>query len=361
MAKKGQSKDEPLEDLNEDLENYFANTIIPQLFVDANFILRKFTPPAMKQFTLTKADINQSFYNVVDNIRYPTIIENIEEVMVTGEILEKEVQTTDKRWFQMNILPYLIRKENKTNGVIITFVDITKRLSVLKELEKLNSEYDILMYALAHDIRQPLSSIFLLSEELPNAFSTGNQELFNKLIGMLNRASESMRSLLNDFTEDIKTIPEEGQEAERINIEHICHDVILALRDDIYENGVKISVDFKTSEILFPRNNLRSIVYNLLSNAIKYRHPTRPLQIDIATKKMDGHVELSVSDNGIGIEEKYHKEILKKYMRIDQTLEGTGMGLYILNRMLEEKGGSLHIKSTLGEGSIFTVHFNSSY
>ena len=134
-----------LDVLNEDLENYFANTIIPQLFVDGNLILRKFTPPAMKQFTLTHADINKNIQDVTDNIRYPTLIENINEVIATGEILEKEVQTTDKRWFQMNILPYIIRKENRTNGVIITFVDITKRIAILNELEKLNAEHDTLL------------------------------------------------------------------------------------------------------------------------------------------------------------------------------------------------------------------------
>lgn len=191
--------------LNEDLENYFANTIIPQLFVDAKLILRKFTPPAMKQFTLTKADINKDIHDVVDNIRYPTLIENIKEVISTGEILEKEVQTTDKKWFQMNILPYVVRKENKTNGVIITFVDITKRLSILKELEKLNSEHDILMYTLSHDIKQPLSTIFLLADELVDAYKNGDSESFNKWIATLNRSSENMRSLLKDFTENIHT------------------------------------------------------------------------------------------------------------------------------------------------------------
>ncbi|MEO6845032.1 MAG: PAS domain-containing protein, partial [Ginsengibacter sp.] len=60
-----------LQELNDELENYFANTIIPQLFVDADLKLRKFTPPAMKQFTLTNADIDRDFHDVVDNIKYP--------------------------------------------------------------------------------------------------------------------------------------------------------------------------------------------------------------------------------------------------------------------------------------------------
>src|SRR4051794_4930079 len=97
------AKNTQVEMLNEDLENYFANTIIPQLFVDANLILRKFTPPAMKQFTLTPDDVGKSITEIIDNIRHPTLIQNIEEVIITGTALEKEVQTLDHRWFQMNI------------------------------------------------------------------------------------------------------------------------------------------------------------------------------------------------------------------------------------------------------------------
>src|SRR3954466_6847094 len=101
------NKSHQIEDLisrNEELENYFRNTIIPQLFVDADLILRKFTPPAMKQFSFSPHHIGRPMAEMVDNIRYSTITDNIQEVIETGEILEKEIQTTDMRWFQMNII-----------------------------------------------------------------------------------------------------------------------------------------------------------------------------------------------------------------------------------------------------------------
>ncbi|RVT97221.1 hypothetical protein EOD41_19660 [Mucilaginibacter limnophilus] len=117
-------------ELNELLENYFRNTIIPQLFVDANLVLRKFTPPAMRQFKLKDSDIGRPIEDIIDNFRFPTFVENIHQVIATGEILEKEVQTLDKSWFQMNILPYVMRANYRTNGVIITFVDITARIRI---------------------------------------------------------------------------------------------------------------------------------------------------------------------------------------------------------------------------------------
>ena len=88
---------EELVELNDDLENYFRNTIIPQLFVDGDFVLKKFTPPAMKQFNLAKGDVGKSICDIKDNFRFPTIIDDIQQVIDCNEILEKEIQTTDLR------------------------------------------------------------------------------------------------------------------------------------------------------------------------------------------------------------------------------------------------------------------------
>ncbi len=346
---------------NEELENYFANTIIPQLYVDGQMILRKFTPPAMVHFSLTKADINRDINEVKDNIRYPTLIENIEEVIATSEILEKEVQTTDGKWFQMNILPYKVFKENRNNGVIITFVDITKRITILRELEKLNAQHDTLMYALSHDIRQPLSTIVLLADALMEAYNRQNTEQFTKWIGTLKNTSNAMKSLVQDFTEENEITPEATGKEERVNIENIAQDVILALKTDIFNKGINITTNFQTSEIIFSRNNLRSIVYNLLSNAIKYKSPESPLEIILSTKKIDDFVLFKVKDNGLGIAEKHQENIFKKATRINNSIEGTGMGLYIIKRMVEDNDGKVEVKSQLGKGSTFSVFFKSGY
>ena len=96
VEKSSEEKEKQIENLtvlNEELENYFRNTIIPQLFVDADFILRKFTPPAMKHFNLSFADLGRHLSEVSHNIRYPTIVENITKVIESKQGLEKEIQT----------------------------------------------------------------------------------------------------------------------------------------------------------------------------------------------------------------------------------------------------------------------------
>lgn len=350
-----------LRDLNFDLVNYFANTIIPQLFVDADMILRIFTPPAMKQFSLSQKDINRDFHEVKDNIRYPTIIANIEEVIATNEILEKEVQTDDGKWFQMNILPYKEHRTGKINGVIITFIDITNRLAALRELEQLNARYDVLMFALSHDLKQPLTSITLLTDGLKQAFREGDEKQFGHWLKSMKIAASSINSLVDGFTEDAKASPKHQQAVTRVNIEEIAKNVLDALRDEIKGKGVKIITDYNTSEILFPRNNLRSIVYNLIYNAIKFRDQEKSPVIKIGTYKENDDVILIVEDNGIGIAKEDQKSIFQKSSRIHHDIEGTGLGLYIIRRMLNIHDGRVEVESNQGEGSIFKVYFKSGY
>lgn len=345
------------ENKNQDLENYFANTIIPQLFIDGNLILKKFTPPAMKQFSLTDGDINRDIQDVKDNFRFPTLIENIKEVIKTGEILEKEVQTTDGKWYQMNILPYRVFEENKTDGVIVTFVDITKRIKTLGELEKLNSEYNTLLDALSHDIRQPLSAIVLLSDALLNAFHSQDTSKFVKYIETLKASSNAMRELIKDFVVENEDQTELEGEPIRVNIENIAQDVITSLKSEIFEKGITISTDFQTSEIIFSRNNLRSILYNLLRNSIKYNKEDEPLSIHISTVKHHDHILLEVRDNGIGIAKSHQEAIFERSTRVSHKIEGTGMGLYIIKRMMEHNGGRVEVESELDKGSTFSVFF----
>lgn len=218
MGRIENNRAEENEKKNQDLENYFANTIISQLFIDGKLILKKFTPPARKQFSLTDEDMHRDIHHVKKISRYPGLIENIEEVIRTGELLEKEVQTTNGEWYQLNILPYF--RENRTNGVIVTFVDITKRIRAIGELEKLNSEYHTRVNALSHDIRQPLSAIALLSDALLNAYHKQNTPQFIKYIETLKSSSNAMRELVKDFIVISEEQPELEGEQGRTNIEN---------------------------------------------------------------------------------------------------------------------------------------------
>jgi two-component system phosphate regulon sensor histidine kinase PhoR len=357
MTNKNQQITELLE-LNEELENYFSNTIIPQLFVDANLILRKFTPPAMKQFSLKLTDVGRHFSEIHENFRFPTIIDNIEQVITSGEILEKEIQTTDLRWYQMNILPYKINRGNKTNGVIITFVEITMRIKDLKDQEMLIAEHEILLDTISHDIKTPLTSLSLTIELLKQLPDKG-MEKFPVLLQKVENSLVKMQDIIGDLTDSRQHTHRYKAEEELLDFQNILEDVRLTLAPQILASKAKIKLDIQASEITFARRKLRSVVYNLINNAIKYRAKDRSPQILISTRKIEGFIEICIKDNGIGIAKRDQEKIFTKYSRIEVSVEGTGIGLYLVNEIVKSGGGSITVDSELGIGSTFRVRLKS--
>ncbi|MFD2518562.1 sensor histidine kinase [Salinimicrobium flavum] len=349
-----------LRKLNFDLANYFSNTIIPQLFVDADLILRIFTPPAMKQFSLTYDHVGKNISDIKDNLRYPRVVEDIHDVIGNpNRILEKEVQTTDGRWFQMNIVPYIEHEKDVINGVIITFVDITRRLKAIKELEKLNSQYETFKYALAHDIRQPISTITLIADGLLIAHKKNDSLQFEKWINTLKESSKSLDSLVEDFASTKGAKKGRSSDNGALNIEEICGDILTALKGEIKEKKIKVTTDLKVEEIIFPRNSLRSIFYNLINNAVKFSDPKKNSEIRITTETVKGFLILCVQDNGLGIPFKDQRRVFNKSSRLSENIQGTGMGLYVVKKMIEDNEGRIKLESKEGEGATFTVFFKN--
>lgn len=346
-----------LRKLKVDLANYFSNTLIPQLFVDADLILRIFTPPAMKQFSLTYNHVGKSIFDIKDNLRYPYMVEDIENVIESNSSIEKEVQTTDGNWFQMNIVPYMEHEENRVNGVIITFIDITIRLHAIKELEKLNSQHQTLMFSLSHDIRQPIAAITLLADGLDQAHRKNDSQQFDKWIRTLKQSSKAMASLVDDFTAENEEIGKEDSQDQKVNIQEIIGNVLMALRSEIKLHKIKVDKDIQVSEVRFPKNHFRSIIYNLLHNAIKYRDVLKPSEITITTETAGEFLILSIADNGPGIAKEDQRRIFEKSSRIREDIKGTGMGLYIAKKMIEAHGGRIELASKPGEGTVFNAFF----
>ena len=351
------TKEEIIQDLiehNDELENYFRNTIIPQLFVDADLILRKFTPPAMKQFSLALTDVGKSIIDIKDNFRFPSIIENIQTVIESNEILEKEIQTTDLRWYQMNIIPYITQHTNKTNGVIITFVEITFRINDLKEQEKLISDHETLLDTLSHDIKAPLGNLILVIDQF-KAVGLNNRQEFEDMLDIVERSLEKMQNLIKELSETREGEYKYRSHPELLNLEHILEDVRLTLNEDINVSGAVIKTDIQVSEITFSRRKLRSIIYNLLNNSIKFRAPDGKPEIFLTTSREEEYILLSIKDNGIGIAPDKQEAIFSKYYRLEHDIQGSGIGLYLVKELVKNSGGKISLESTVGIGTEIKV------
>lgn len=360
-SKKAKQKINDLIELNEDLENYFRNTIIPQLFVDSNLILRKYTPPAMKQFDFKEMHIGKSIEELTDNIRYSTITENIKEVIKTGEVLEKEIQTTDGLWFQMNIIPYVIKKENKTNGVIITFVDITDRMQILKELESLNASHETFIYSVSHDLKAPMANIEGLvklltksSDELTESMDEDTEDQ-QYIVELLDKSVKLMKDIISELTDIMKIKANFKEQVEPVNLEKILEEIEMMLKDKINENKVTISYNIQEQNVLFSRKNIRSILYNLISNGIKYHNPDKDPEVSVNIFKKNGLLHISVIDNGLGISKDQQKHIFAPFTRLKKNIEGTGIGLHLIKKIVENEGGRISFSSEAGQGTQFDI------
>jgi signal transduction histidine kinase len=109
--------------------------------------------------------------------------------------------------------------------------------------------------------------------------------------------------------------------------------------------------------VSFSPANLRSIVYNLLSNALKYRALDRPSRVHVQATYTGQSVVLAVHDNGLGMSEMQQRQLFGLFQRLHTHVEGTGVGLYITKRLVENAGGTIAVQSQPGVGTTFTVTF----
>ncbi|RZK56787.1 MAG: HAMP domain-containing histidine kinase [Hymenobacter sp.] len=107
--------------------------------------------------------------------------------------------------------------------------------------------------------------------------------------------------------------------------------------------------------VYFSPKNLRSILYNLLSNALKYRHPDRDPVVRIRASRAPDQVVLEVHDNGLGLSGNQQSRLFALFQRLHTHVEGSGVGLFMLKRIVDNAGGQIAVNSQPGTGSTFTI------
>ncbi|HXA02230.1 MAG TPA: chemotaxis protein CheB [Cytophagaceae bacterium] len=350
-----QLKIKELAELNDDLNNYFKGTINGQLYVDNNLIVRKFTPSAIKQINLKESDVGRPLSDISTNIKFGTLIDDINNVILASIANEKEIQTTDGRWYQMVILPYIKEQNNQNDGAIITFNDITELKRAQDKLTKINADHDTFIYSASHDLKGPLNNVSGLIASLKDISDPENIAA-KEITGLIDESVTKLKETINELS-DITKIENEIDERENIILKDLLEEVKFSLKDKLLESNAKINIDLKEPEIPFSKKNLRSILLNILSNAIKYRSPDRELELNIRTEKSNDFIILSVQDNGLGLDKDKIGEIFLKFKRRHDHVEGSGIGLFLVKKIITNAGGKIAVASELGKGSTFKVCF----
>jgi signal transduction histidine kinase len=227
-----------------------------------------------------------------------------------------------------------------------------------QQLARTNADLDNFVYAASHDLRQPVNNLRGLFEEIQLTATFANPADMQLLSFM----DKSLRSLSTTI-DDLSTVVQEHravmvQAPEPVVLSDLATDVLEALRPQALAAQAAIELDFQPlPEVPYVRSNLRTILLNLVSNALKYRHPDRPLRVSVRTRYAAGQPVLEVQDNGLGLDLKHHgSELFQLFRRFHpQAAKGTGVGLFLVNRLVQAQGGHIEVESEEGQGTTFRV------
>jgi len=228
------------------------------------------------------------------------------------------------------------------------------------ELKRVNNDLDSFVYAASHDLKAPVSNIEGLLHTLMDAMpdDAAKDEGVLQIIEMINKSILRFKSTIQDLTDITKIQKNFEEELEEVFLSDILESVQVNLNELITKSKAKISVDIQDCPaIKFSRKNLNSILYNLISNAIKYRSPERVPEVKIKAGIYKDYILLKVSDNGLGMNPSDKDKIFSMFKRLHNHVEGSGVGLYIVKRILENSGGKIEVESQPDKGSVFKVYF----
>ncbi|OUJ69171.1 sensor histidine kinase [Hymenobacter crusticola] len=226
------------------------------------------------------------------------------------------------------------------------------------QLRRTNVDLDNFIYTASHDLKAPISNIegllYLLEEELPAELAAS--ESLEPILTRMHGAVERFKRTIGHLTDVTKLQKEHAPAPTALNLAAVVEEVRQDLLPVIEQVGARLWVEVAAAPpILFSEKNLRSVVYNLLSNALKYHAPDRTPHIDVRAHVRTGYTVLEVHDNGLGIEAAHQAKLFTMFQRFYTHVEGSGIGLYMVKRMVENAGGRIEVHSQLGAGTTFFV------
>lgn len=275
------------------------------------------------------------------------------------------------RWLELTV------SKMNDNHLIHIFTDVTSikeaQLQLertVDELKRSNANLEQFAYAASHDLKEPVRKISTFSErlqrELANVISENQLRLFQRM----NNATERMTVLIDDllnYSHATKGI----LHVEEVDLNKKVQLVLEDLELQVQEKQAEFVIDHLPT-IKGNKRQIQQLFQNILSNALKYSKSNEPPLIHITYQLLKGrdtaaklegeegnqyyHV-ISIKDNGIGFDQKYAKEIFDIFTRLHSRVEyaGSGVGLSIVRRVVENHKGYIYADSALGNGSIFTI------
>lgn len=222
------------------------------------------------------------------------------------------------------------------------------------EMERSNTALEQFAYIASHDLREPLRMIASYSQLLEKNYEATFDERGKMFLSFLTDGAKRMNLLINDLL-TYSRLDNKDEVPQEIDLEMVIERVLMNLDFAIKENKARID-RMPLPKVKGHFSQAVQLFQNLLNNAIKFKSEKTP-HIQIKVEERTTEYLIRISDNGIGIAPDYHEHVFKVFKRLHtrEQYDGSGIGLAICKKIVENMGGRIWVESVPGEGSVFSL------
>ncbi len=229
-----------------------------------------------------------------------------------------------------------------------------ERELLIKKLEANNAELERFTYTVSHDLRSPLVTIKGFLGMLAKDIADQHHDRVEKDMGRIASATDKMDALLSDLLE-LSRIGRIVNPPEEIDLVQLAQDAAENVEALLRDKNITLTIAPDLPTVPGDKVRLREVFQNLIENAAKYTGDQRSPMIEIGSRSQgEKEAVIFVKDNGLGIDPQYHARIFNLFEKLNPTVEGTGIGLALVKRIIEVHGGKIWVESEgVGKGSVF--------
>jgi PAS domain S-box-containing protein len=340
-----------------------APDVTIRLANDAAFGIRGGDPKGLTGIDVTKHSAKWQILRP-DASPFPPEQLPLSRAIIDGELTQgKEFIIRDvdghDHWVSANAAPIRDEHGQVTAGIVV-FHEITDRKQAEREREELitrleaqNAELERFTYTVSHDLKSPLITIKGYIGMLFEDLQESEAESIKSDLIRISKAADKMGDLLSDLLE-LSRIGRLVNAPEDVPLDELAHEALQLVRGQMELRSVQVEVFSGLPVVCGDRTRLVEVLQNLIDNAAKYMGDEAHPRVEIGARQDKGEVVCYVRDNGIGIERRFHEKVFGLFDQLDPKVEGTGIGLALVRRIVEVHGGRIWIESEgQGRGSTF--------
>ena len=293
------------------------------------------------------------------------IVQRSLQIVATGEPFQCRYRFYHKSgialWLETRTVPILDNTSNEYVALSIT-IDVTAHVMNQLQVEERNKDLNEFTYMLSHDLKAPILTVSGMLGILEEEDAIKNNPQLTEPLTYIRKATKRLQDLVSGVLE-LARISAAERTLEPIPLRDVINEVLEDHQLQIQQSEAKVTTIEELPVVLGNKTQLYQVFSNLIGNAIKYKRSDRPLIISIGSEKALSRRKTSivVSDNGRGISTDKLESIFKPFNRAgEETIEGTGVGLASVKKLIEKLGGSIKVESEQDQGTSFTIELRKA-